>query len=114
MSFDLVVRGGDVVTAAGVKRADVGVTDGVIAAVEPELTGARDEIDATGLHVLPGGLDPHVHFNEPGRTHWEGLATGSAALAGGRVHGVLRHAAELDAADDRRAPASTPSSPRRA
>ena len=37
----------------------------------------------TGLLVLPGGLDPHVHFNEPGRTHWEGLATGSAALAAG-------------------------------
>ena len=33
--------------------------------------------------MLPGGLDPHVHFNEPGRTHWEGLATGSAALAAG-------------------------------
>ena len=81
--FDLVVRGGDVVTAAGVQRADVGVSDGVIAAVEPELTGAAAEIDATGLHVFPGGLDPHVHFNEPGRTHWEGLATGSAALAAG-------------------------------
>ncbi len=36
-----------------------------------------------GLHVFPGGLDPHVHFNEPGRAHWEGLATGSAALAAG-------------------------------
>jgi allantoinase len=33
--------------------------------------------------VLPGGLDPHVHFNEPGRTHWEGWATGTAALAAG-------------------------------
>jgi allantoinase len=71
------------VTAAGVRRADVGVSDGVIAAVEPELSGGASEIDATGLHVFPGGLDPHVHFNEPGRTHWEGLATGSAALAAG-------------------------------
>jgi allantoinase len=33
--------------------------------------------------LLPGGLDPHVHFNEPGRTHWEGIASGSAALAAG-------------------------------
>src|SRR6188768_4018268 len=63
--------------------ADVGVVDGAIVAVEPELEGAGKELDARGLHVLPGGLDPHVHFNEPGRTHWEGIATGSAALAAG-------------------------------
>ena len=44
---------------------------------------AVEEIDATGLHVFPGILDAHVHFNEPGRTEWEGLATGSAALAAG-------------------------------
>jgi allantoinase len=83
-AYDLIVRGGTVVTAGGVRAADVGVADGLIAAVEPELGGgAAREIDATGLHVLPGGLDPHVHFNEPGRTHWEGLASGSAALAAG-------------------------------
>lgn len=82
-AHDLIVRGGHIVTASGVTHADVGVTDGTIAAVEPELEGAAREIDATGLHVFPGGLDPHVHFNEPGRTHWEGLATGSAALAAG-------------------------------
>ena len=69
--LDLVVRGGHVVTPGGVVRADVGVGDGVIAEVAPELDGAR-VIDAAGLHVFPGGLDPHVHFNEPGRTHWEG------------------------------------------
>ena len=44
---------------------------------------ARETIDATGLHVFPGVIDPHVHFNEPGRTEWEGFATGSAALAAG-------------------------------
>jgi allantoinase len=48
-----------------------------------ELEGGREELDASGLHVFPGGLDPHVHFNEPGRTHWEGLQTGTAALAAG-------------------------------
>ena len=36
-----------------------------------------------GLHVFPGLIDPHVHFNEPGRTEWEGFATGSSALAAG-------------------------------
>jgi allantoinase len=72
--LDLVVRGGI--------GGDVGVSDGVIAALGPGLEGRR-VIDGTGLHVLPAGLDPHVHFNEPGRTHWEGLRTGSAALAAG-------------------------------
>jgi allantoinase len=81
--YDLIVRGGKVVTAGGVVDADVGVSDGAMAAVEPELSGAAREIDAAGLHVFPGGLDPHVHFNEPGRTHWEGLESGSAALAAG-------------------------------
>ncbi len=78
----MIVKGGTVVTSAGVLEADIEVVDGTIAAVGPELSGA-DVIDARGLHVFPGGLDPHVHFNEPGRTHWEGLATGSAALARG-------------------------------
>lgn len=73
--LDLIVRG---------DATDIGIADGAIAAVEPGLAGgAREEIDARGLLVLPGGLDPHVHFNEPGRTHWEGIATGSEALAAG-------------------------------
>src|SRR3954447_6038570 len=83
-AYDVIVRGGSVVSGAGVVVADVGVVDGAIAAVGSELAGgAGTEIDARGLHVFPGGLDPHVHFNEPGRTHWEGLETGSAALAAG-------------------------------
>jgi allantoinase len=77
--FDLIVRQGIVDGRA----VDIGVTDGLIAAVAPELSGARHELYAGRQHVLPGGLDPHVHFNEPGRTHWEGLRTGSAALAAG-------------------------------
>jgi allantoinase len=44
---------------------------------------ARSEIDATNLHIFPGLIDPHVHFNEPGRTEWEGFSTGSSALAAG-------------------------------
>src|SRR6516162_430966 len=46
-------------------------------------TGWGEEIDATGLTMLPGLIDVHVHFNEPGRTDWEGAATGSRALAAG-------------------------------
>src|SRR5687767_11145586 len=44
---------------------------------------ARDEIDARGLTLLPGTIDVHLHFNEPGRTEWEGGATGSRAFAAG-------------------------------
>ena len=77
------VRGGTVVTPSGTLAADVGVLDGAIAAIAPELEGRARELDASGLHVFPAGLDPHVHFNEPGRTHWEGLETGTAALAAG-------------------------------
>jgi allantoinase len=81
---DLIVRGGTVVTPTGPLRADVAIDDGAIVAVEPELPGAaRELLDATGLHVLPGVVDVHVHFNEPGRTEWEGFATGTDALAAG-------------------------------
>ncbi|HYC71990.1 MAG TPA: allantoinase AllB [Opitutaceae bacterium] len=80
----LIVRHGSVVTPEGVTTADVAVADGVIAAVGPNLSGAgAEEIDATGLHVFPGILDAHVHFNEPGRADWEGLGSGAAALAAG-------------------------------
>ena len=71
--LDLLVRGGMVVTPDSVSIADVAVSDGEIVAVSPEVTGtAREEIDARRLHVLPGVVDVHVHFNEPGRTDWEG------------------------------------------
>lgn len=81
---DLVVRGGTVIHPERLTPADVAIVDGRVAAVGADLarTGT-EEIDATGMHVFPGGFDPHVHFNEPGRTDWEGIASGSAALAAG-------------------------------
>jgi allantoinase len=85
MPSDLLIRGGTVVLPGvfGV-TADVTVDDGAITAIGPELSAdARAEIDARGLHVLPGVIDAHVHFNEPGRTDWEGWATGTRALAAG-------------------------------
>lgn len=84
MRYDLLIRGGTLVTPEGVAEGDVAVADGTIAAVGPELPGAAGAtIDARGLHVLPALIDAHVHFNEPGRTAWEGWATGGAALAAG-------------------------------
>lgn len=79
----MIVRGGMVVTARGVERADVAIADGVITQVGPDLEEQAEEIDARGLHVFPGGIDSHVHFNEPGRTEWEDIAHGTAALAAG-------------------------------
>jgi allantoinase len=81
--MDVVVRGGSVITPAGIQRVDIAIEDARIAEIGPELAGARDEIDADGLWVLPGLIDVHLHFNEPGRTEWEGAATGSRALAAG-------------------------------
>jgi allantoinase len=83
LDHDLIVRGALVVRAGEVKRADVAVSDGVIAAVGVVDADAREEVDGTGLHLFPGGIDPHVHFNEPGRTDWEGFGSGSRALAAG-------------------------------
>ncbi len=84
MPFDLLIRGGNVVREDRVERADVAIEDEKIVEIAPEIAGdACATIDATGLHVFPGVIDPHVHFNEPGRTDWEGFATGSAAFAAG-------------------------------
>jgi allantoinase len=82
--FDLVIRNGTVVTHADVQAADVSIADGKIIALQTGLGGsARETIEAAGLHIFPGLIDSHVHFNEPGRAHWEGFETGSRALAAG-------------------------------
>ena len=82
--LDLIIRNGSVVTPESVRVADIGVLERHIVSVAPTIVDAAiEEIDATGLHIFPGILDAHVHFNEPGRTDWEGLATGSSALAAG-------------------------------
>jgi allantoinase len=80
---DLVVRGGHVVTPNGVVRADIAIEDGLICEIGSELQAGYEEINADGLTVFPGLIDAHVHFNEPGRTEWEGAATGSRAFAAG-------------------------------
>jgi allantoinase len=72
--FDLLVHGAE----------DIGISAGKIVARGPNLSGsARTEIDAHNLTIFPGVIDAHVHFNEPGRTEWEGFATGSRAAAAG-------------------------------
>lgn len=84
MRWDALIRGGTVVGPAGPVRADIAIADGLVAEVSPEIAGAAAEtIDAAGCHVLPGVVDPHVHFNDPGRADWEGFETGSTAFAAG-------------------------------
>ena len=86
MAFDLIIRGGVVVTPSGRAELDVGIRDGRIAALG-SLDGAASEaeFDATGLHVLPGVMDPQCHFREPGLTHKEDLHSGSGSAALGGV-----------------------------
>jgi len=79
----MIIRGSTVVTARGVEKADIAIAGDQIAAVGLNLADDGVEIDASGQHVFPGGIDSHVHFNEPGRTEWEDIAHGSSALAAG-------------------------------
>ncbi|MBO3761663.1 dihydropyrimidinase [Ciceribacter sp. L1K22] len=65
MRFDTVIRNGTVVTASDTFVSDVGIRDGRIVALANGLTDADDVIDATGLFVLPGGIDSHVHLDQP-------------------------------------------------
>lgn len=79
----LVIRGGSVVTPDGIIDADIAIEDEQVISVGAEAPGGSTEVDATGLTVFPGMIDIHLHFNEPGRTDWEGAETGSRALAAG-------------------------------
>ena len=69
--LDLLIRGAE-------PFPEIGIANGKIASLSGG--SARETVDATGLHVFPGVIDSHVHFNEPGRTDWEGIETGSRAL----------------------------------
>ena len=86
--LDLVIRGGQIVTAGGAARADLGIADGRVAQIGGELRAER-ELDATGHLLLPGGVDAHVHLSQPpgageGPRWVDDFASGSAAaLAGG-------------------------------
>jgi len=82
--LDLIICGGTLVTHEGERVADVGISGGQIAEVSAEVASRSAEtIEANGLHIFPGLIDSHVHFNDPGRAEWEGIETGSQALAAG-------------------------------
>ena len=82
--WDILFRGGKLVSADNIGTADVAIIGEQIAAVGVDLRGsAKQVVDAADAFLFPGIIDAHVHFNEPGREHWEGIATGSRALAAG-------------------------------
>ena len=91
MSFDLVFRGGRVVSSSGTRRADVYVSDGRIAAVTAEVFPAAREVDAGGLLVFAGMIDTHVHFMDPGDASREDFPTGTSAAACAGVTTVVEH-----------------------
>jgi dihydroorotase len=86
-TYDLIVRGGEVINHAGRGPADIGVKAGKIAAIgDLAQASAGDVFDATGLLVMPGVIDTQVHFREPGLEWKEDLETGSrGAVLGGVV-----------------------------
>lgn len=91
MTYDLVIKNGLVILDSGEVKTDIGIQDGVIAAIGSQLEGSK-VIDATGLIVSPGMIDAHVHITEPGggyRDEWEGYSTGTASAAKGGVTSFL-------------------------
>jgi dihydroorotase len=92
-AIDLVVRDGTIVSANGRRRGDVVVSDGRIIAVQPGRWDgqAAEELDATGLLVLPGGIDTHVHLMDPGDPDRETFLAGTAAAASAGVTTIIEH-----------------------
>jgi allantoinase len=92
VTADLVVRGGTLVSSSGRESSDLLVTGGRVVGRSAPGTGEGNEIvDADGLMVLPGGVDPHVHMMDPGLTEREDFPTGTAAAAVGGVTTIVEH-----------------------
>ena len=89
MKSSLTIRNADVVLPGNVKRTDVSVINGVINAIGSEIPEVGEVIDAEGLFLIPGIIDPQVHFREPGADHKEDLHSGSCAAAAGGVTSFL-------------------------
>src|SRR5207245_9469366 len=72
-AVDLVIRGGRLVSSTGIMSAGIAIEGGVIVAISRDdaLPDSRETIDATGKYVLPGVIDPHVHFRSPGYEYKE-------------------------------------------
>ncbi|MBA4785291.1 MAG: dihydropyrimidinase [Rhizobiales bacterium] len=86
MTLDLAIRGGTIVTATDIYKADIGISGDKIAVIADRVGSATREIDATGLYVMPGGIDSHVHVAQPqgpGITLADDFASATASAAAG-------------------------------
>jgi allantoinase len=88
---DLIIRNAKVVSPESIIDASVAISGERIVAIGDDamMPPTRAEFDARGLHLLPGTIDSHVHFREPGYTHKEDWETGTAAAACGGVTTVF-------------------------
>lgn len=91
MKFDLFLREAWIVSDSGVFKGGIAVKGGKISHIVASGEGieACEVLDLNGKFLLPGIIDAHVHFNDPGREHWEGFLTGSMAAAAGGVTTVI-------------------------
>src|SRR5436190_19429824 len=88
---DLVILSTRVVTPGGTAPAAVAISDGVVTAIHDHGAGPDSprRLDVGDAVLLPGGVDTHVHVNEPGRTEWEGFGTATRAAAGGGMTTIV-------------------------
>ncbi|NDH85630.1 hypothetical protein EBY67_01045 [bacterium] len=86
-AIDLCIRGATVVLPEGLRKISLAVDQGKV--VGHRETEAKNVVDAEGLTLLPGAVDAHVHYNEPGREEWEGWTTGSRASRAGGATTVI-------------------------
>ncbi len=101
MKKTLLFKHAHIVTPTGTVKGDLLVVDGKIVAIGDAANGAYEKlcekkgedlcgtVDCMGMHLLPGGIDMHVHFREPGDTHKEDFDTGSRAAISGGVTTVV-------------------------
>src|SRR3954463_4479400 len=87
--FDLILKGGTVVNQDGEGQRDLAISGGRIAAIGDVGSCPAEVIDGRGLPILPGVIDSHVHFREPGLVHKEDLETGSRGAVLGGVTAVF-------------------------
>ncbi|WPD18519.1 dihydroorotase family protein [Thermaerobacter composti] len=90
-NIDLVVKGGKIATSHGIIEGNLYVSSGRVVAIGRLDVPAAEVVDADGLFVLPGFIDSHVHFMDPGDLSREDFPTGSAAAAAAGVTTVIEH-----------------------